>query len=70
MTNLAAQEYDALRLLMTIPEHTELYQFKYNQYKLLSEARAKAELMLQEQRVKRVKKNFELQAKDYERKVQ
>ena len=70
MTNLAAQEYDALRVLQTIPEHTELYKFKLEQYKKLSEARARAELVLQEQRIKRVRKNFELQTKDYERKLQ
>ena len=28
MVNLAAQEYDALKVLSSIPEHTELYQFK------------------------------------------
>jgi hypothetical protein len=29
MINLAAQEYDALRILMSLPEHTDLYKFKY-----------------------------------------
>jgi hypothetical protein len=29
MTNLAAQEYDALRILTSLPEHSELYKFKY-----------------------------------------
>ena len=48
MTNLAAQEYDALRMLMSMPEHSELYKFKYEQYKKLSDLRAKAELALQE----------------------
>jgi hypothetical protein len=46
MTNLAAQEFDALRILMSLPEHSELYKFKYEQYKKLSELRAKAELAL------------------------
>lgn len=46
MTNLAAQEYDALRILQTIPEHSELYKFKYEQYKKLSDARAKSEIVL------------------------
>jgi hypothetical protein len=30
MTNLAAQEYDALKVLSTIPEHSELYKFKFD----------------------------------------
>ncbi len=59
MTNLAAQEYDALKVLSTIPEHSELYKFKFDQYKKLSEARAKAEVLLQEQRLKRIMTNFQ-----------
>lgn len=58
MTSLAAQEYDALKILSTIPEHSELYKFKFDQYKKLSEARAKAEVVLQEQRLKRIVSNF------------
>jgi hypothetical protein len=46
MTNLAAQEYDSLRILMSLPEHSELYRFKYEQYKKLSSIRAKTELAL------------------------
>lgn len=30
MLNLQAQEYDALRMLRAIPEHSELYKFKYD----------------------------------------
>lgn len=61
MVNLYAQEYDALKLLSAIPEsETELYQFKLEQYKKMSDSRAKAEYYLQEQRLKRLTKNFEL----------
>ena len=60
MVNIAAQEYDALKILSSIPEHTELFQFKLEQYKRLSDGRAKAELLLQEQRLNRLNKNFEL----------
>lgn len=42
------QEYDALKLLATIPEHSDLYKFKVQQYKQLSEVRSKAELVLQD----------------------
>ena len=48
MVNLASQEYDALKLLSTIPEHTDLYKYKFEQYKKLSDTRAKAEIYLQE----------------------
>lgn len=48
MLNLQAQEYDALKVLRALPEHTDLYRFKLEQYKKLSELRAKAELSLQE----------------------
>lgn len=67
MVNLASQEYDALKILSSIPEHTELYKYKFEQYKKLSEIRAKAEVYLQEQRLQRLSKNFELQAKEAER---
>lgn len=33
MANLASQEYDAMKMLSTIPEHTDLYKFKMEQYK-------------------------------------
>ena len=48
MVNLAAQEYDAMKLLSAIPEHSDLYKFKLEQYKQISNARAKAEIYLQE----------------------
>ena len=48
ISNLAAQELDQLRMLFSLPEHSELYQFKYAQFVKQSELRAKAELALQE----------------------
>jgi hypothetical protein len=48
LVNLQAQEYDSLKMLSTIPEHSELYKFKLEQYKKVSTARAKAEIYLQE----------------------
>ena len=60
MVNLASQEYDALKVLATLPEHSELYKFKLEQYKQVSNARAKAEIYLQEQRLNRLNKNFEM----------
>jgi hypothetical protein len=46
LTNLAAQEYDQLKLLSAIPEENDLYEFKLQQYKKVSNIRAKAELIL------------------------
>ena len=48
LANLCAQEYDSLKMLATIPEHTDLYKFKLAQYKKISEVRARAELVLQD----------------------
>ena len=67
MVNLAAQEYDSLKILSALPEHTDLYKFKMEQYKQISNARAKAEIYLQEQRLNRLNKNFEMQSKEVER---
>ena len=46
MVNLQSQEYDAMKILSTIPEHSDLYKFKLEQYKQVSNARAKAEIYL------------------------
>jgi hypothetical protein len=48
LANLMAQEYDAIKLLSAIPEHSELYKFKLAQFKKLSEVRGRAELVLQD----------------------
>jgi hypothetical protein len=45
IANLTAQEFDALRVLSSLPEHSDIYRFKFEQYKKLSEARAKAEAL-------------------------
>ena len=69
IANLTAQEYDALRVLNALPEASDLYKFKFDQYKKLSDARAKAEALLQEQRLKRLQRNLELQNIDAERQI-
>ena len=47
LTNLMSQDYDALKLLSTVPqEHEELYRFKLEQYKQVSACRTKAEVIL------------------------
>jgi len=54
LANLQSQEYDQLKLLAAIPEGSDLYNFKLQQYLKVSEVRTQAELMLQDQRVKRL----------------
>lgn len=46
MVNLTAQEYDSIKVMSAIPEHSDLYRFKMDQYKQVSNARVKAEIFL------------------------
>lgn len=69
IASLTAQEYDSLRVLASLPEHSDLYKFKFQQYKQLSEARHRAEALLQEQRLRRLQQNLHLQAADAERQM-
>ena len=57
--NLAAQEYDQLRVVQKLPKDSELYQHKLRQYKELSAMRAEVEKVLQEQRLEKIKRDFE-----------
>lgn len=57
--NLAAQEYDQLRVLQRLPKDSELYGYKLKQYKELSAMRAEAEKVLQEQRLEKIKRDFD-----------
>lgn len=68
--NLNAQEADALRLLSQLPIGTELYRFKLEQYKELSQLRAETEKILQEQRLLEMRRNFEKVRRDEDRKYE
>jgi len=46
--NLAAQEYDQLRVIQRLPKDSDLYAYKLQQYKELSAMRAEVEKVLQE----------------------
>ncbi|CAD8165584.1 unnamed protein product [Paramecium pentaurelia] len=59
LMNLQAQEVDSLRMISRIPIGTEIYRFKMEQYKELSTMRAEMEKIIQEQRLQRVRRNFE-----------
>jgi len=65
--NLAAQEYDQLRVIEKLPKDSELYAYKLKQYKELSAMRAEVEKVLQEQRLEKIKRDFERQKVDEER---
>jgi hypothetical protein len=67
LMNLAAQEYDALRILSRLPPDSDLYQYKMNQYREMSTMRAEMEKMLQEQRIEKIRREFEKQKLDEER---
>ena len=42
-----------------MPKDSDLYEYKLKQYKELSAMRAEAEKMLQEQRIAKIKRDFE-----------
>jgi hypothetical protein len=58
-----------LKLISALPEGSDLYNFKMKHYKMHSEVRNQAELVLQEQRMKRVQKNYQLQNFEIERRI-
>lgn len=68
LTHFTMMEADALRILNRIPQNTELYRFKLEQYKELSTQRAEAEKIVQETRLKKMKRALELRAKEDDRK--
>jgi hypothetical protein len=65
--NIAAQEYDHLRLLSRLPTNSELYRYKMDQYKELSTMRAEIEKVLQEQRLEKIRRDYEKQKYEDER---
>lgn len=70
LLNLQAQEVDALRLLSQIPVGTDLYRFKMEQYKELSTARAEAEKILQEHRLLKIRREFERERREDDRRFE
>lgn len=68
LMNLQAQEVDALRVISRIPIGTELYRFKMEQFKELSTTRAEIEKIVQEQRLQRLRRDFEKIRRDEDRK--
>ncbi len=65
--NIAAQEFDALRVMSKLPVNSELYRYKMDQYKELSTMRAEIEKVLQEQKLEKIRRDFEKQKYEDER---
>jgi hypothetical protein len=70
LLSLQSQEVDALRVISMIPIGTELYRYKMEQYKELSNTRAEIEKIVQEQRLQRLRREFEKQRRDEDRKFE
>ena len=67
LMNIASQEYDHLRLLSRLPVNSELYRYKMDQYKELSTMRGEIEKVLHEQRLEKLRRDFEKQKYEDER---
>ena len=63
LLNVAAQEYDALKMLSDLDPESELYKYKLQQYKEMSTYRADIEKALQKQRLEKLKFDFAVQKK-------
>lgn len=68
LMNLQAQEVDALRVISRIPIGTELYRFKMEQFKELSTTRAEIDKIVQEQRLQKLRRDFEKGRREEDRK--
>jgi len=68
LMNLQAQEVDALRVISRIPIGTELYRFKMEQFKELSTTRSEIEKIVQEQRLQKLRREFEKGRREEDRK--
>ena len=70
LVHLTMMEADSLRMLSRIPQNTELYRFKLEQYKELSTQRAEAEKIVQETRLKKIKRAIDLRAREDDRRFE
>ena len=68
--NIAAQEFDSLRILSKIPKNSDLYRHKMQQYKEMSAMRAEMEKVLQEQKLEKLRRDFEKSKIEDERQYQ
>ena len=59
LANIAAQEFDQLRILSKLPKDSDLYRHKMQQYKEMSAMRSEMEKVLQEQKLEKLRRDFE-----------
>lgn len=69
LNNVLNQEQADLKLLSALPRDSELYRAKMDHYKEMSQIRMRMEGMLQELSMQRMKKNFEREMENKERKL-
>ena len=67
LLSLGLQEYDHMRILSKLPANSELYRYKMDQYKELSTMRSEIEKVLHEQRLEKIRRDFEKQKYEDER---
>lgn len=67
LAHLTMMEADSLRMLSRIQPSSELYRFKLEQYKELSTQRAEAEKLIQEAKLKKMKRAIDMRAKEEDR---
>ena len=67
LVHLTMMEADSLRMLNRIPPNSELYRFKLEQYKELSTQRAEAEKLIQETKLRKMKRALDMRIKEEDR---
>lgn len=67
LVHLTMMEADSLRMLSRIPRDSELYRFKLEQYKELSTQRAEAEKLIQETKLRKMKRALDMRIKEEDR---
>jgi hypothetical protein len=67
LLSLGLQEYDNMRILGKLPVNSELYRYKMDQFKEASTIRGEVEKVLQEQRLEKIRRDFEKQKYEDER---
>jgi hypothetical protein len=67
LLSLGLQEYDNMRILGKLPVNSELYRYKMDQFKEASTIRGEVEKVFQEQRLEKIRRDFEKQKYEDER---
>ena len=65
LLNVAAQEYDNLKMISNLDPNSELYKYKVKQYKEMSTYRADVEKALQKQRLEKINFDFDVRKRQF-----